>query len=190
MGESFHRGSGLRPGPRSQQVESTAILECSTRLDHRTRCEPRTARGPGTRVLTSALDSSQMRADEGDESELGRGKRFVLEMKQNTDSFGMAIGLRIGGIVSLLVIAGCSSTPVEKTPPKTAAISPPVPQLPDESWSADAYVQIGMPNPGHRWTAKDYGNCRNILYGLDRTNRTALPRSESLKSGGGVCTVD
>ena len=137
----------------------------------------------GTRVLTSALDSSQMRADEGDESELGRRKQFVQEMKQNINSFGRTIGSWIGCVVSLIVLAGCSSTPVEKTPSKTAAVSPQAPQVPDESWPADAYVLIGMPDPGRRWTAKDYGNCRDILYRLDRTNRTALPRSESLKSG-------
>jgi len=124
-----------------------------------------------------------MRTDEGDESDPGRKKQFVQEMKQNINSFGKTIGSCIGCAVSLLVLAGCSSTPVEKAPSKTAAISPPVPQVSDESWPTGAYVQIGMPDPGHRWTAKDFGNCRDILYRLDRTNRTALPRSESLKSG-------
>lgn len=124
-----------------------------------------------------------MRTDEGDESELGRRRQLVQEMKQNINSFGMTIGWWIGCVVSLIVITGCSSPTVENTPSKTAAISPPVIQAPDESWPAEAYVQIGMPDPGRLWTAKDYGNCRDILYRLDRTNRTALPLSGSLKSG-------
>ena len=104
-------------------------------------------------------------------------------MKQNINSFWRTIGAWIGCVGSLIVITGCSSTPVENTPSKAAAISTPAPQAPDESWPADAYVQIGMPDPGRRWTAADFGNCRDILNGVDRTNRTALPRSESLKSG-------
>lgn len=33
------------------------------------------------------------------------------------------------------------------------------------------------------WTAADYRACRDVLYGLNQTNRAALPRMESLKSG-------
>lgn len=124
-----------------------------------------------------------MRTDEGDESELGRGRQIVQEMKQSINSFGMTIGSWIGCVVSLIVLAGCNSTTVENAPARTDVISPRVSQAPDDSWQADAYVRIGMPDPGRQWTAADFGNCRDILYRLDRTNRTALPRSESLKSG-------
>jgi len=40
-----------------------------------------------------------------------------------------------------------------------------------------------MPNPGRLWTAADYRDCRDVLYQLDRTQRGALPRTESSKSG-------
>ena len=83
----------------------------------------------------------------------------------------------------MIVMAGCSSVKVADQPSSPAAVSPPVHQTPDESWSADAYMRIGMPDPNRFWKAADYGTCRDFLYGMDRTNRTALPRTESLKSG-------
>src|SRR5689334_9503776 len=61
--------------------------------------------------------------------------------------------------------------------------SPSTEQRSDQSWPVADYVRIGMPDPGRLWTAADYRNCRDILYALDRTNRAALPRMESAKSG-------
>jgi hypothetical protein len=56
-------------------------------------------------------------------------------------------------------------------------------QPPDTSWPVADYVRLGLPDPGHFWTANDYSACRDVLLSLDRTNRAALPRFDSPKSG-------
>lgn len=56
-------------------------------------------------------------------------------------------------------------------------------QTPDTSWPVADYVRLGMPDPGRFWTPVDYHNCRDVLLSLDRTNRAALPRMDSAKSG-------
>jgi len=60
-----------------------------------------------------------------------------------------------------------------------AAVARPV----DWSWPVEEYIRIGMPAPDRRWTAEDYRVCRDVLYALDRTNRAALPRMDSRRSG-------
>ena len=87
------------------------------------------------------------------------------------------------GVVSVLFLAGCSTAKVSTPPAARTRFEPTVPRPSDESWPAADYMRIGMPDPGRLWKAADYADCRDILYGLDRTNRAALPRMESLKSG-------
>ena len=53
----------------------------------------------------------------------------------------------------------------------------------DESWVVADYMRIGMPDPDRLWTAADYRDCRDVLYKLERSQRNALPRLESAKSG-------
>jgi hypothetical protein len=92
-------------------------------------------------------------------------------------------------------IPGCSSVKVASPPaasaksappalqPPDKSSAPPTLQFPDESWPVGDYLRIGMPDPDRLWTAADYRDCRDILYKLERTQRTALPRLESAKSG-------
>jgi hypothetical protein len=86
------------------------------------------------------------------------------------------------GVVLVCLLTGCVAV---KAPAPTAesVTLPPVPVSSDESWPVADYVRMGMPDPGRRWTAADYRDCRDVLYKLDRTHRAALPRMESSKSG-------
>ncbi len=56
-------------------------------------------------------------------------------------------------------------------------------QTPDACWTVSDYVRIGVPDPDKFWRAIDYANFSGVLRGLDRTNRAALPRIDSDRSG-------
>jgi hypothetical protein len=88
-------------------------------------------------------------------------------------------------MVSLLITAGCTSGKVEPAPAVTQSLSLPSSSREpvDESWPTDAYVRLGVPDPRRYWTASDFRECRDVLFGLSLTNRTALPRLGSAKSG-------
>jgi hypothetical protein len=95
----------------------------------------------------------------------------------------MATRARIFCAVSIIFIAGCTSSKVSVPTSAKTQFDPPVPQPSDGSWPADAYLRVGVPDPGRLWAAADYRDCRDVLYGLNQTNRAALPRMESPKSG-------
>lgn len=88
-------------------------------------------------------------------------------------------------MVALLVaalVAGCSTAEkVTPPPPVAAQVKPPEPV--DLSWEVSEYQKRGVPDPLRRWTADDYRSCRDLLMGLSVSNRWALPRMESVKSG-------
>jgi hypothetical protein len=44
-------------------------------------------------------------------------------------------------------------------------------------------MKLGIPDPAVRWSADDYRACRDSLMVLSVTNRAALPRMESARSG-------
>ena len=79
-----------------------------------------------------------------------------------------------GGCRSNEVIAPATTVSTLKTVPTVAA---------DSSWTADEYIKMGVPDPGRYWTDSDYRDYRDVLSKLVLTNRAALPRVESPKSG-------
>ena len=113
-------------------------------------------------------------------------------MEPNKHSLEMAVRRCMLCVVCVGFIAGCSSVKVANPPSATAESTrptisaewaSPARQLLDESWVVGDYLRIGMPDPDRLWTAADYGDCRDVLYKLERTQRTALPRLGSAKSG-------
>src|SRR5262245_44993086 len=89
-------------------------------------------------------------------------------------------------VVSLCFITGCGTgkgtnprSDTSTAPTSALPSSSPASPVPDESLAVGDYLRLGMPDPGRLWMAADYRDCRDVLYGLDRTNRAALPRMES-----------
>lgn len=79
-----------------------------------------------------------------------------------------------GGCRSNEVTAPATTISTLKTVPKVAT---------DSSWTAEEYVKIGAPDPNRYWTDSDFHDYRDVLSRLVVTNRAALPRVESPKSG-------
>lgn len=80
------------------------------------------------------------------------------------------------------VVVGCAS--VEKSAPRSSvADRVQAPEPVDLSWEVQEYQKRGVSDPSQRWTADDYRACRDLLMGLSSSNRWALPRMESVKSG-------
>src|SRR5262245_29693793 len=109
-------------------------------------------------------------------------------MKPKNDSCGILRQAWIMGVASLIVIAGFASPKVVIPDSPGASLESSAPEEPvggesDESWPTDAYVKIGLPDPDRFWTGEDYRDARDVLYALVRTNRAALPRMDSPKSG-------
>lgn len=83
----------------------------------------------------------------------------------------------------VLLGGGCRSTEVA-APATTVSTLKAVPTVAaDTSWTTDEYIKMGVPDPSRYWTDGDYRDYRDVLLKLIRTNRAALPRVESPKSG-------
>lgn len=93
-------------------------------------------------------------------------------------------------LIVLCFAAGCQSveeaaspSPPPAPPPAQVLASPPSAPVWDGSWPVSDYVKMGAPDPARFWTPNDYGQLRDVLYQLSRTQRNALPRMDSSKSG-------
>jgi hypothetical protein len=113
-----------------------------------------------------------------------RERRAPKEMKMNCELRGWGARTWMLWFVGAGFIVGCGTATKTATPTSSNVLhEPPAFQSTDQSWAVDDYMRAGMPDPNRLWTAADYRGCRDILYALDRTNRAALPRMESSKSG-------
>jgi len=84
---------------------------------------------------------------------------------------------------SVLLGGGCRSNEVVAPATSVSSLKVVSPVAVDSSWTADEYIKMGVPDPGRYWTDSDYRDYRDVLWMLVRTNRAALPRAESPKSG-------
>jgi hypothetical protein len=84
---------------------------------------------------------------------------------------------------SVLLVAGCRSHEVSAPATSVPSLKVASAVVVDTSWTADKYIKMGVPDPGRYWTDNDYRDYRDVLLILARTNRAALPRAESPKSG-------
>lgn len=93
-------------------------------------------------------------------------------------------GVILGTLAGLLF--GCSSpqveTPRAPDPARSGRATVPASAV-DESLGTEEYQRLGMPDPRRVWSAGDYATCRDVLNQLELTNRAALPRMGSPRSG-------
>ncbi len=85
--------------------------------------------------------------------------------------------------VALCILTGCASSRREVPLTSDPILTAPAAQSADRSLTVADYIRIGIPEPDRTWTAAEYRRCRDVLYGLDRTNRAAMPRLGSTRSG-------